>query len=107
MSLGRRRISQNDIETIAKERMERLMTLSAEQAMYGDIDLARRYVDLARRIGMRTRTKIPGKYIYCKNCLAPMTPGTFRVRLKNRKVIMRCTECGSIKRIPYVKEQRK
>ncbi|MCL2712384.1 MAG: ribonuclease P protein component 4 [Methanomassiliicoccaceae archaeon] len=104
--MSRKRISQNDIEKIAAERIETLMTLSKEQASYGDIDLARRYVDIARRISMRTRTRISKEHIYCKNCLAPMTASTFQVRLKRHKVIMRCAECGNVKRVPYIKEQR-
>jgi len=91
---------------IAGVRIEKLMGMAKHQASYGDLDLARRYVDLARRISMRTKTKIPKGHIYCKACLAPMTPGTFTVRLRHHKVIMRCTECGSIKRNPYIKEQR-
>ena len=95
-----------EIVKIAEIRINKLMEMSKYQASYGDTDLARRYVDIARRISMRTKTKIPKEHIYCKNCLVPSVPSTFRVRLNARKVIMRCTECGNVKRIPYVKEQR-
>jgi len=104
--MSKRRISRDDVSRIADERIEKLMRMSAEQAASGDADLARRYVDIARRISMRTKTEIPKEHIYCKNCLIPMTPGTFRVRLRSHKVIMRCTECGYVKRIPYIKEQK-
>ena len=98
-----RRPRRSEIEDIAAARIEKLMAMSEEQAAFGDMDLARRYVDIARRISMRTKTEIPKEHIYCKACLAP---GTFRVRLRSHKVIMRCTECGTIKRVPYLREQR-
>jgi len=104
--MSKRRIQRTEVTDIAAARIETLMILSKEQASYGDIDLARRYVDIARRISMRTKTKIPKEHIYCKACLTPMAQGTFRVRLSGRRVVMRCAECGTVKRIPYVKEQK-
>jgi ribonuclease P protein subunit RPR2 len=104
--MSRKRMQRNEIAEIAVTRINKLMTMSKEQASYGDIDLARRYVDIARRISMRTKTKIPKEHIYCKNCLAPSVPSTFTVRLRSHRVIMRCAECGSVKRIPYIREQR-
>jgi ribonuclease P protein subunit RPR2 len=101
-----KRIRRTEASDIARVRIEKLVEMSKEQASRGDMDLARRYVDLARRISMRTRTKIPKEHIYCKNCFTPMTPDTFRVRLKKHRIIMVCAECGSVKRIPYIKEQR-
>ncbi|MCL2785736.1 MAG: ribonuclease P protein component 4 [Methanomassiliicoccaceae archaeon] len=101
-----KRVSRSEITNIANTRITKLMSMSEEQAAHGDADLARRYVDLARRISMRTKTKIPKWHIYCKACLTPMAPGTFTVRLRDHKVIMRCTECGCIKRVPYLKEQK-
>jgi ribonuclease P protein subunit RPR2 len=104
--MSKKRVPQTVVAEIAGVRIDKLMALSKDQAAYGDIDLARRYVDLARRISMRTKTKIPKEHIYCKTCLAPMAQGTFRVRLRSHRVVMRCMECGAVKRYPYVKEQR-
>jgi ribonuclease P protein subunit RPR2 len=101
-----KRVKRSEAAGIAAVRIEKLMAMAKEQASHGDIDLARRYVDLARRIGLRTRTKISKEHIYCKNCLVPMVPDTFRVRLRTHRIIMVCAECGSVKRIPYLKEQR-
>ena len=106
MMIMSKRIARTEITKIAEERIDILMRMSKEQASTGDTDLARRYVDLARRISMRTKTKIPKEHIYCKTCLVPMAQGTFSVRLRNNKIIMRCAECGSVKRIPYLKEKR-
>ena len=102
-----KRIRRDEMAEIASARMEKLMLLAEQQASYGDADLARRYVDIARRIGMRTRTKMPKGHIYCKNCFIPMTPSTSRVRLKRHRVVTVCAECGSVRRVPYLREQRK
>ncbi|MDR2866353.1 MAG: ribonuclease P protein component 4 [Methanomassiliicoccaceae archaeon] len=104
--MSKNRLPQNAVADIAMCRINKLMLMSKEQASSGDVDLARRYVDIARRISMRTKTKMPKEHIYCGNCLIPMVPGTFRVRLKAHKIIMRCMECGTVKRIPYLREQR-
>jgi ribonuclease P protein subunit RPR2 len=104
--MSRKRIPQSAVAGIAATRISKLMAMAAEQAAYGDMDLARRYVDIARRISMRTKTKISKEHIYCKACLTPMAQGTFRVRLRSHRVIMRCTECGTLKRVPYIKEQK-
>ncbi len=73
----------------------------------GKPDRARRYVDLARRIGMKTRTGIPKEYRYCHDCLIPLIPGVnCTVRLNNGKVCMTCAECGVVKRQPYTREQK-
>jgi len=101
-----KRVNRAEASGIAAVRIEKLMAMSKAQASHGDADLARRYVDLARRISLRTRTKIPKEHIYCKNCLIPMTPDTFRVRLKRHRIIMVCAECGTVKRNPYIKEQK-
>ena len=104
--MSKSRIRRSEIEEIAAARIVKLMTMSREKAMSGDMDLARRYVDLARRISMRTKTKIPKEYMYCKTCFAPMTPRTSRVRLRAHHVTVTCTECEGMKRIPYLKEQK-
>jgi ribonuclease P protein subunit RPR2 len=100
-----KRVRRNEASGIAAVRIEKLIAMAKDEATNGDIDIARRYVDIAKRISMRTRTKIPKEHIYCKNCFTPMTGDTFRVRLKRHRIIMVCAECGTVKRIPYVKEQ--
>ena len=101
-----RRIDRNAVAEIALIRIDKLMTLSSERVKEGDMKYAKLYVRMARRISMRTKTKIPKEHRYCKNCCAPSTPLTSRVRLNAHKLTIQCTECGHIKRIPYLKEQR-
>ena len=88
--------------------MSRLLDLSEEAVRSGRLDRARRYVDLARRIGMKTRVKMPKDRRYCKRCLVPMMPGVnCVVRLSDHKIATTCRACGAVSRFPYLKEQRK
>ena len=105
--MAKRRISQKTISEIGITRINRLLDLSVEAVRQGRTDRARRYVGLARRIGMKTRTTMPKDRKYCKECLLPMVPGVnCTVRLTGHRVSMKCTECGAVGRTPYLKEQR-
>lgn len=105
--MSKRRISQKDVSKIGEERIARLISLSEEAVIQGRPDRARRYVELARRIGMKTRTGMPADWRYCKDCLIPLMPGrTCRVRLSSHKVCITCEMCGTVRRLPYIKEQR-
>ena len=67
--MAKRRISQKTISEIGITRINRLLDLSVEAVRQGRNDRARRYVGLARRIGMKTRTTMPKDRKYCKECL--------------------------------------
>lgn len=96
------------VAEIGETRISRLMDLSVQALHEERIDRARRYVELARRIGMKTRTGIPKERMYCRNCLAPLVPGVdCTVRLSAHKVVTTCTLCGEIRRMPYLREQRR
>ena len=86
---------------IAKERIEILFNVM-EKTKHEDYELARRYVELARKIAMKYRLKLPKRYklLFCKRCLYPYTHGRFRVRIAKSRVIITCLNCGSIRRIP-------
>jgi ribonuclease P protein subunit RPR2 len=86
---------------IAKERIEILFKLM-EKVKDEDYELARRYVELARRIAMKYRLKLPKEFKlkFCKKCLYPYTSGRFRVRIAKSRVIITCLNCGFVKRVP-------
>lgn len=96
--------------SIAKERLIYLFR-QAEQALgNGEMSLAKRYVGLALKIGMKVQIPIPRelKRKFCKKCHIYWIPGkTLRVRTKkdDKTVIFTCLECGAIRRYPYVKEK--
>ncbi len=100
----------NDIKQIARERMEILFE-RAIQIHEEDPKLAQRYVELARRIGMKTRVRIPRKYrrLVCRGCKQFIHPGcTLRVRVKSggvKHIAFTCLRCGRIVRVPVEKRR--
>jgi len=94
---------------IALERMVVLFGLAEKEALLGHASRARRYVDLARRIGMRYNVRVPPEYKrrFCKECLTYFIPGVnARVRVGRGRVVVTCTGCGAIQRVPYRAEQQ-
>ncbi len=87
---------------IAKERIAILFDEAEKRAKKGDYDLQRRYVRLAKRIGMRYNVKIPPglKRKYCKYCLTFLFPRS-RMRLDRGSVTIKCFSCGKKIRYPY------
>ncbi|WXG45334.1 MAG: ribonuclease P [Candidatus Atabeyarchaeum deiterrae] len=88
---------------IARERIRRLLSL-AENSLANDPDLAREYVDIASRIGMRCKVRLPRswKWRICRGCNTLLYPGlncTVRVRSRReRHLVIRCLSCGRISR---------
>ena len=94
---------------IAGERMVTLFRLAESEALHRHPGRARRYVELARRIGMRYNVRVPApfKRSFCKKCFAFLLPSvSARVRVGRGRVVVTCTACGAIQRFPYVREQR-
>ena len=94
---------------IALERVVTLFRLAEAEALQGHAGRAHRYVELARRIGMRYNVRVPApfKRSYCKKCLAFLLPSvSARVRIGRGHVVVTCTACGAIQRFPYHREQR-
>ncbi|RLG48424.1 MAG: ribonuclease P [Thermoproteota archaeon] len=94
---------------IARERVVRLLRL-ADEIHLRDLELAEAYGELARRIAMRTRVRIPRewRWRYCRKCKRLLFPGitaTVRVNSRNRCVEIRCGRCGHVNRRPYVREK--
>jgi ribonuclease P protein subunit RPR2 len=93
---------------IALERMVVLFGLAEKEALLGHGPRARRYVDLARKIGMRYNVRVPPEYKrrFCKACLVYFLPGVnARVRVGRGRVVITCSACGAIQRLPYRAEQ--
>lgn len=95
-------VRRNKLEerAIARSRMERLLLL-AEQALPERSDRARRYVDLARRLGMRYQVSLPPAWRWkvCRSCGSLLAPGrNARVRTRGRQRIVTCLACGHVSR---------
>ncbi|MDI6736986.1 MAG: ribonuclease P protein component 4 [Nanoarchaeota archaeon] len=93
--------------SIAKERIEKLFS-EAEAVFNKEPKLAKRYVELARKISTRTNTRIPFalKRKFCKKCNAFLVPGkNARIRTKNKAIIIACLECSALSKLPFGKKK--
>lgn len=79
---------------IAKERISVLFEQAANAEKK---ELANRYVEMARKIAMKYKVRIPLQFRrrFCKHCKAYLVPGeNLKVRTHNGKVVYTCIDCG-------------
>ena len=93
---------------IAKERIRILFT-EAEARFDERPDLSNRYVEIARKLGMKYNVSIPLLFRrrFCKKCKKYLRAGkNSKVRLnpKEKCVNVFCLECGTVMRIGYSKK---
>jgi ribonuclease P protein subunit RPR2 len=89
--------------TIAKERMDLLIEQADTAALAGKMDLADRYVEMARLIGMRYNVRFQSAQgrRFCKACYRYLLPGsTSRTRMSRGRVVTTCLRCGHVMRRP-------
>jgi len=86
---------------LARERIETLFTHARERLAY-----AKRYIALARKIATRAKTPIPKhlKRQFCKTCNSLLVFGKNATLRQRGALIIRCLDCGTIKRIPLRKQ---
>ena len=90
---------------IARERIVVLFE-QARLAFAEFPDLSNRYVELARKIAMRQRIRIPRELRrqYCHHCNTYLVPGsTMRVRVHRGNVVVTCHSCNKHTRYRVVK----
>lgn len=88
---------------IARERIA-LLFEEAGKAFPKSPERAKRYVELARKISTRTKTKMPAmlKRRFCKKCGAYLVPGNnAKIRIKNKAIIITCLECKALSKLPF------
>ncbi len=91
--------------------VERIHTLfrEAEEQFKKRPELSNRYVELARKVAMKARVRMPREYRrrFCKKCHSYLKPGVnCRVRLTQHKVVYTCGVCKEYMRMPYLKKRR-
>jgi ribonuclease P protein subunit RPR2 len=97
---------------IALQRIRRLFQL-ARDVIREDEELAQRYINIARRIAMAARVRIPREYRrqICRGCKKFILPGVnCRVRIQQRRephVVVTCGYCGRHMRFPIKKGEKK
>lgn len=99
------------VASVARERIQILLRQAAEMAGRNE-ELSRRYVQLARKISSRTKTRIPSedKRYLCKGCGLALRPGLnarFRLHPGNKRVVITCLSCGAVKRYPLAAKNAK
>ncbi|MBU2638102.1 MAG: ribonuclease P [Nanoarchaeota archaeon] len=90
---------------ISRERIEILFN-EAKKAK--NPETAKRYVQLARKISTRTKTKMPAsfKIQFCKKCNAYLVPGkSCTIRTRNKKIVYTCLACNARKIVPFAREK--
>lgn len=96
--MGRRRDKGRERE-VATDRIERLLQLAHGERHRPD--RSKRYVELARKIGMRYQVSIPARWRrrICRSCERLLTPGRdARVRLRRGTLRVTCARCGRTNR---------
>ncbi len=99
------------IKKVARERIE-ILSILAYKVLYKDPLLAKKYIALIRKIGMKSSVRLPKnlKMFICKKCGDLLVPGlNCRVRLRpncGTKIIITCLNCMEIKRYPVTKKIR-
>lgn len=91
-------------KSIAKKRICKLFSMAEQRALEGKLNLANRYVQIARKISMKYLVPIPKEYKrkFCKHCYAFLVPGlNSRFRINNSKLVIYCKNCNKLTRIPF------
>jgi len=104
--LRTRDASRSRQKRIARERIERLLSLASLE-LDRNPERSSRYVHIARRISMRCKVRIPGRWrrMVCKRCETLLVPGkTSMVRLRESRIVVTCMSCGRVYRYPYGKK---
>lgn len=89
-------------QKIAKERIEILFGL-AEKNLDTNLQRSQRYVELARKIGMRYNVRFSKemKRKFCKNCNTLLKGTKAQVRTERKSLIIKCQVCNTIYKYPY------
>ena len=90
-------------QRIARERIE-ILFQEAKAMFNEDPKLSNRYVQLARKIAMKYKVKMPSslKRRICAKCHHYLVPGkNLRVRMQKGNSIYHCLDCKNIMRFGY------
>ena len=96
-------------KTIARRRINQLFSLAEQYALSSRLNLANRYVEIARKISMRYLVPMPREYKrrFCKHCYHYLLPHVnSRVRIHRGKLITYCHHCKKYTRIPLKNPQK-
>jgi ribonuclease P protein subunit RPR2 len=107
----RRLATRNKNKRIARERIFILFKMARETFDH-DAKQAQHYTQLAGKIGMRFKVRIPEEFrrMRCRHCKGLILPGkNCTVRIKQKRephVVTTCQRCGKHMRIPLKRKTR-
>ncbi len=104
-----RRQKKAKLRRIARKRINVLFKEAEEAASKGELERANRYVELARKLGMRHNVSLPSEFKrrVCKNCYSYLYPSkSCSIRLKKGSLVSKCFECRSINRYVYERNSK-
>ena len=111
-TIGDSLFGMNVAKQIALQRVHILFCL-ARKVVHEDPELAQRYVEIARKIAMGTKLRLPREYrrLVCRHCKSFILPGVnCRVRTQSRRephVVITCLNCGKHSRMPLKSREKK
>ena len=87
---------------VKKLALERIKILFREAKL--NPSKANRYVQLARKIGMKVNLPIPKQFKrkFCKHCNNYFLSGNYRVRTRNKMLIYYCLNCKKYMKLKIV-----
>ena len=84
-----------DVLKITRQRI-RILFREAKEVFATDPSLANRYIEMARKLGMKYKVKITPSLQkqFCKHCYKYLMPSVnLRVRIKDGHMVYYCLEC--------------
>lgn len=103
--MARRHLSKSSAKDLAGERVDRLFELASSEAHHGNDARAKRYVELALRMGERHKVPSRHKRTFCPKCHTFFVPPrNVRVRTNRGKISFTCLSCGAVIRFPLGKK---
>ncbi len=97
-------MARREHKKLAEKRIDKLFNEAEKAVLQGELELADRYVKLARRTGMKNNVTLKSwqRRRVCKRCYSYLYPGvTCRVRLKKGHLVTLCNNCKYINRFGY------
>ncbi len=90
----------------AEDRVKELFKLAEQELRRGNLERTKRYINLARKIGMKCQYTFPKelKRKFCKKCnmlLIPKISCEIKLNKKTKTMDIKCFNCNNIRRYPY------
>ncbi|MBR9675582.1 ribonuclease P [Candidatus Woesearchaeota archaeon] len=110
--MSKKKIIKKDLveqKKIAKKRIEDLLN-QAKDVFSEDAALSNRYVELARKISMKSNVRFTSeqKRLFCKHCYTFLSPGiNCRVRVRDKLIVYYCEACKKFSRFGYSRKPSK